>query len=610
MSQGEMSRAGPAGRYELRQKIGEGGAGTVYKAWDTQLQRFVAFKRLKVQDLGDSTSLMLKEAMTLASIQHPNILTIFDCGEDTDSTFVVTEYLEGEPLDKHSRHVRFNTQTIGELITQTLEGLIAAHHVHIIHRDIKPSNIMVVTLPSGARQYKILDFGLARILTQPTAQTMYDHNSIVGTVYCLAPEQIKHRPLDERTDIYAMGCVYYFMLAGKSAFQGESIVDVITAHLEHHFVPLHEIRPDIPIELCNWIEKLMSFDPADRPSSAKIALDQFNQVQSQMEPSGDIRSTSSHEIHDQSHPEDFVMGEPTQHITILPETRSTRPIVLASSLFAVVVLVAGIIFIRPPWHDQGDVIAPEPPVVAAPAMPPVQPPLVEPPAASPTISMPDYFSDMDRPEVLRAYFDQIKDLDFKFGNLGSVGEAIALITFQAQYANDPNIECLSGLHYEGLDGNTAGELDLVILRRDTKQAIAVYEVKVSDNLTLNLSQSRSQLRRFEGHVKTQAITRFHYPADDSRNFRTEQFEQVEKFGTIGSRGAAELGYDVELDISRAEAAQLQKALIRYKKLRKESSHQERTRNPPTEIRTQGNGIQSTKPINRLTCGVQAAPARY
>jgi hypothetical protein len=114
-------------------------------------------------------------------------------------------------------------------------------------------------------------------------------------------------------------------------------------------------------------------------------------------------------------------------------------------------------------------------------------------------------------------------------------------------------------------------LDLIVWRRDTKQAVAVYEVKVSDSLEAALHKAHSQLRRFQGHVKTRAITRFNYPAEDARVFRPDQFDGVQTYGVIGTLGAAAIGYEVELDVSRAEAAQLQKALLNYRKSRAKTS---------------------------------------
>ena len=128
--------AGAGGRYETHEQIGTGGSSTVYKAWDTQLHRFVAFKRLHPSDSLETSTIesMWKEAMTLAAIQHPNILTIFDSGVDADGPYVVTEFLDGETLDRYVRASPYTVSAFAEAVTQTLEGLIAAHHAVVCRK--------------------------------------------------------------------------------------------------------------------------------------------------------------------------------------------------------------------------------------------------------------------------------------------------------------------------------------------------------------------------------------------------------------------------------------------------------------------------------------------
>jgi serine/threonine protein kinase len=532
MSEPSHLTAGPAGRYELRHQVGEGGSGTVFKAWDTQLQRFVAFKRLKNPDLTENADVILQEAKTLAALQHPNILTVFDCGADEQGAYVVTEFLEGEPLDEMVRETRFEAGTVGEPMVQILEGLIAAHHMHVIHRDLKPSNIMVISLPSGARQYKILDFGLARIMNRPTTQTMYDDRTVYGSIYYFAPEQIKRRPLDERTDLYALGCVFYFMLTGEQAFQGDSLADIITSHLEHRFTPLREARPDLPADLCAWVSSLMAADQDERPASAKVALDRVRPILARLGRPGSIRLSAANVVRP-------AVGNQTMSIPMAPFSRRRR-----LALMAGVVLTAGLLggFV---------LLRPEPP-------PPVP--------AAPVIDMPDYFEGMDRADILRAHFNRIKDMDFRFDSVGTVGEALAFAMFRDRYTGQTNIDLLHSIRYEGRDGTEAGELDLVVWQRSPREALEVYEVKVSDSLEDALLKGRSQLRRFQGFVAQGAITRLHNPGDDARVYRPDQFDEVKKFGFIGSRGAVAAGFDVEFDLTRAEATQLHKAVQRYKQL--------------------------------------------
>jgi serine/threonine protein kinase len=270
-----VPEASSEARYEIVTKLGQGGAGEVYKAWDRSLHRHVAIKRfLASQDIRASIDERAwKEAMTLASIQHPNITTIYDFGIDTEGgPFVVMEYLEGETLDKVAARGPFQVGPFKQLATQTLEGLIAAHHVGMIHRDLKPQNIMEVHLASGAPQYKILDFGLAKFVTKPTSQTLNGNKSIFGSAYYLSPEQLARRPVDVRSDLYALGCVYYYVLTGRNAFEGRSLAEIITAHIQHHYVPLEQRRHDLPEPIVEWVTKLMSFQPDHRPPTADEAL--------------------------------------------------------------------------------------------------------------------------------------------------------------------------------------------------------------------------------------------------------------------------------------------------------------------------------------------------
>jgi hypothetical protein len=265
---------GSGGRYVLDESIGRGGAGEVFKAQDTQLQRWVAIKRIH-NAVGGNAEEKLKEARHLAALQHPNIVTVYDFLEDQGDVLVVMELLRGRTLD----HIAGNAPLLGgdfvELMRQTLEGLTAAHALGMLHRDIKPGNIMVLDLPSGAFQVKILDFGLSKIAAEPSTQTVDEEGFVTGSVYYMAPEQMEGLEMDVRSDLYSLGCVAYFALCSRNPFVGASVADVINAHLDHTFAPLHSLRPDLPESLCAWVERMLARDPADRPSSAAKALEEL-----------------------------------------------------------------------------------------------------------------------------------------------------------------------------------------------------------------------------------------------------------------------------------------------------------------------------------------------
>ncbi|MDA7896358.1 serine/threonine protein kinase, partial [bacterium] len=266
-------------RYEIRSKIGEGGVGAVYRAFDKNLNREVALKRvLATEDgngLDEATEAMLKEVTSLCSLQHPNIVTVFDAGVDKDGPYVVMELLSGKTVDEMIGHSVLTQTDFRELALQSQEALIAAQDRNLVHRDIKPGNLMVTWLPSGRFHVKLVDFGLAKFLPRPSHQTIAHDDSVFGSIRFMAPEQFERNPLDQRADMYAIGCVYYYCLTGTYPFDGESAPQVMAAHLQHKVTPISEIRPDLPAWLCHWVMWHISREMNDRPSDARESLTQF-----------------------------------------------------------------------------------------------------------------------------------------------------------------------------------------------------------------------------------------------------------------------------------------------------------------------------------------------
>jgi serine/threonine protein kinase len=233
-------------RYEIRGKLGQGGLGAVYRAWDHALKREVAVKRILSGDEGtqrdEATRQMEKETGALAALQHPNIVTIYDVGSDEDGPFVVMELLTGQTLDEIVERAPLTWTDFRELVVQIQEALIAAQDLGLVHRDLKPSNVMLNWLPSGRFQAKIVDFGLAKFSPKPSVQTVDHSDSVFGSIFFMAPEQFERVALDPRADMYSIGCVYYFTLTGQSPFQGDTGPQVMAAHLEHRVVPLVQLR--------------------------------------------------------------------------------------------------------------------------------------------------------------------------------------------------------------------------------------------------------------------------------------------------------------------------------------------------------------------------------
>jgi serine/threonine protein kinase len=267
-----------SGRYRILEQIGEGGLGIIYRAYDTQLERDVAVKRVMLDAKGDSKGVVASlraEAKKLSSLKHPHIVTVHDVGEDEEGPFIVMELLEGETLDEIVARGALELRDFRRLAMQTLEAMVAAEARGLLHRDLKPANLMLVWLPSGKFQVKILDFGLAGFSRVPTTQTADQGGSIMGSIYFMAPEQFERRPLDVRTDLYSIGTIFYYALSACYPFPGEDPSNVMQACMAHRYVPLADFRPDLPSAVCAWVEWLFAFKMEDRPANARIAMESF-----------------------------------------------------------------------------------------------------------------------------------------------------------------------------------------------------------------------------------------------------------------------------------------------------------------------------------------------
>ncbi len=269
-------------RYEIRGKLGQGGLGAVYRAYDRALKREVAVKRIISGDdeehREEATRQMEKETGALAALQHPNIVTIYDVGSDEDGPFVVMELLTGQTLDEIVEKAPLTWADFRELALQIQEALVAAQDLGLVHRDLKPSNIMLNWLPSGRFQAKVVDFGLAKFSPKASVQTIDQSDSIFGSIYFMAPEQFERGPIDQRLDMYSIGCVYYFTLTGKNPFDGDTGPQVMASHLNHQVITLHEVRPDIPKWVSDWVMWHINRYPVERPENARETLKSFIQL--------------------------------------------------------------------------------------------------------------------------------------------------------------------------------------------------------------------------------------------------------------------------------------------------------------------------------------------
>lgn len=266
-------------RYEIKGKVGEGGRGAVYRAYDRQLNRSVAIKRLFSEgDAGAEDDAVIKESHALSAINSPHIVRVFDVSQDEEGPYVVMEYLDGKTLHEVVSKAPLVPEDFKTVAEQSLEALIAAHESKLLHRDIKPSNLMLTWLPSGRIQLKLLDFGLAKFTEKPAIQTVAQKGSVLGSIYFMAPEQFERTPLDVRSDLYSLGCVLYYSLTGEYPFDGESVTEVMAAHIQGSCGDLASHRPDISPALCTWVMSLLARDQDGRPATAQAALKSFEQV--------------------------------------------------------------------------------------------------------------------------------------------------------------------------------------------------------------------------------------------------------------------------------------------------------------------------------------------
>ena len=279
-----------ARRYELQELIGGGGMADVYKAQDKLLDRAVAVKILHQQYANDAEFVekFRREATAAAKLAHPNIVNIYDVGEDGGSQYIVMEYVSGptlkEVIQQKGCLEPIEAVRIAKEIASALES---AHRNNLVHCDIKPHNILV--MPDG--HIKVTDFGIARAVS---ASTMTYSGSVMGSVHYFSPEQAKGTVITTKSDVYSLGVVLYEMLTGQLPFNGETSVSIALKHLQEEPVPIRQLNPSIPPVLEAIVQKAMSKDPADRPNSTELYAD-LNQAKAMLADRGTSQEAVSND---------------------------------------------------------------------------------------------------------------------------------------------------------------------------------------------------------------------------------------------------------------------------------------------------------------------------
>ena len=256
-----------AGRYELRARISKGGMGAVWRARDHRLHRDVAVKLLHpwIAEDAELRRRFAREARVLAPLEHENIVRLYDYGEDGEMPFLVMELVEGASLGEVARGRTFSWEQAAELARPIASALVYAHARGIVHRDLTPGNVLI---ESATGRVVVSDFGLARIARSSTSVTT--QGMLLGTPEYWSPEQARGRDSETTTDLYALGCLLFWLLTGRTPFEGDDRLAVGLRRVHEAAPSLASYRADAPPEAVVLVDALLATDPADRPTAVEV----------------------------------------------------------------------------------------------------------------------------------------------------------------------------------------------------------------------------------------------------------------------------------------------------------------------------------------------------
>ncbi|NNE01076.1 MAG: serine/threonine protein kinase, partial [Pirellulaceae bacterium] len=267
---------GRIGRYDVETILGRGGMGVVLRAYDSDLHRSVAVKILAPEWAGSmpARQRFAREAQAAASVAHENVIPIYNVQSDATLPYLVMRYIPGVTLQRCVKATApLDVATILRVAGQLSEGLAAAHRRGLVHRDIKPGNVMV---GQNTDRVWITDFGLARAAD---SVTLTQTGIIAGTPHYMSPEQVRGEAVDQRSDLFSLGCVLYFLCVAKPPFDAENTLAVLHKIVSDDATPLASLRDDLPPSLVSLVHQMLRRSPAKRPADCQAVIDRLSDAQ-------------------------------------------------------------------------------------------------------------------------------------------------------------------------------------------------------------------------------------------------------------------------------------------------------------------------------------------